>query len=296
MHGLSVQRLLCPVLTQSACAADRRLTWDVDHERVVSEFTFQAEAFNASAVARAHRTLEGLVDLAMPRAADRWIEAACGPGAVSRTLAPRVREVHGMDVTPTMVELARTEAAAASVRNAFFSVGDATDTGLPDAGFDGAITRFSIHHIPLPIRLFEELTRVVRPGGTVVVADHVGDTAGAARAWSQEIERLRDPSHWACLPVAALRALGEQAGLELQAEEIVGFEVDYEDWLRRGSGGLEARALIERALGTAPVEAECFGWGRRDGRRILNLRVWLARWQRRAGLSSRLGSTRGTAL
>jgi len=49
---------------------------------------------------------------------------------------------------------------------------------------------------------------VVRPGGAVVLADHLLDEDPAAAAWSQELERLRDPSHWVSLPLERLRALG----------------------------------------------------------------------------------------
>lgn len=77
---------------------------------------------------------------------------------------------------------------------------------------------------------------MVRPGGTVVLADHVADADADAAAWSQAIERLRDPSHWACLPLAQLRVLGERLGLELEQEQASALELDFEDWLQRGSG------------------------------------------------------------
>ena len=41
-----------------------------------------------------------------------------------------------------------------------------------------------------------------------MVADHLADEDPRAFAWSQEIERLRDPSHWASLTRERLRALG----------------------------------------------------------------------------------------
>jgi SAM-dependent methyltransferase len=52
-----------------------------------------------------------------------------------------------------------------------FEVGDATALDLPDNSFDGAITRFSLHHIPAPVRVLEEMRRVVKPGGIVAARD-----------------------------------------------------------------------------------------------------------------------------
>lgn len=249
-------------------------------ESIIAEFTQQAETFNASAMARAVQTLDELVRLAMPRADERWLEVACGPGLVSRKLAPHVHEVHGVDMTPAMIEVARREASAAGVGNATFTVGDATALELPTASVDGAVARFAIHHIPAPGRLFHELARVVRPGGRIILADHVADADADAAAWSQEIERLRDPSHWACLPVARLRTLGSQAGLQLEHDDLVPLMLDFDDWLQRGSGGSDARGVIEQQLNERPERTECFHVNERDRGRVLELRMWVSRWRR----------------
>jgi SAM-dependent methyltransferase len=153
----------------------------MEPDQVVREFTHQSESFNVAPVMRSADTLGRLVDL-IPAAPDaHWLDAACGPGLVARALAPRVGEVHGVDMTPAMVEVARREAAAEGIGNAVFSVGDATALDFADASFDGAVTRFSLHHIPVPGRVVTELARVVRPGGAVVVADHVTSADTPAR-------------------------------------------------------------------------------------------------------------------
>lgn len=216
----------------------------------------------------------------MPAAGARWLEVACGPGIVARRLAPLVGSVRGVDVTAAMIEVARREAAGTGITNATFEVGDATALAFDAASFDGAITRFSLHHIPSPGRVLGELARVVRPGGTIVVADHLADEGTAAFAWSQEIERLRDPSHWATLPATRLRTLGDRYGLALEAEQVLELELDYEDWLTRGSGGARARDVIAGLIAEPPEGAQCFTVARRDGRPVLRLEMWVGRWRR----------------
>ena len=243
-------------------------------ETLVGEFTHQAESFNASRAANAQETLAALVELADPKPGERWLEAACGPGVVARTLAPRAGTVHGVDLTPAMVELARRE--AAGLGNATFSVGDATALPDPDGAYDGAIARFTLHHVPVPARLVEELARVVRPGGAVVLADHLLDEDPVAAAWSQEVERLRDPSHWASLPLERLRALGAGAGLELEAEQVVPLALELGDWLERGSGTAVARPLLERLLAAPPESGRRFVL--RDGTLVMTW--WAARFRR----------------
>jgi SAM-dependent methyltransferase len=255
-------------------------TTDSHSTSIRDEFAHQADSFARSPTMSLAETLDAVVDLVPTDAEARWVEIACGPGLIARAMAPRVGSVRGFDLTPTMVEKARADAAAAGVENVDYELGDATALDVPDNTFDGAITRFSLHHIPAPVRVLEEMRRVVRPGGTAVVADHVTDEDGAAAAWHEEIERLRDPSHWACLTPARIADLGERAGLEPDVDRVVPFEIDFDEWIGRGSGGPANAALIERLLGEAPATAASFvvSGGSGAGRRLA-LRNSLHRWR-----------------
>jgi SAM-dependent methyltransferase len=254
----------------------------VSHDRSVrDEFTHQSERFNVAPVYTTAETLQALVDLLPTDGAAAWLEVACGPGIVSRALAPRVGSVLGVDLTPAMVDLATREAVRAGLANARFVVGDATALDLPDASFDGAVTRFSLHHVPLPGRVVAEMRRVVRPGGWVCLADHVTSDDAQEMAWHQEIERLRDPSHWACLTPAMLRDLGHAAGLALRDERLIPFSMDFDEWLSRGSGGPAAAGLIAAALAARPDGIDGY-WVRpvSTGGRHLDLLYHVTLWQR----------------
>jgi len=253
----------------------------MEPDAIVREFTHQSEAFNAAPAMRSADTLGRLLELIPAAPGERWLDAACGPGLVARGLAARVGRVDGVDMTPAMVALAGREAEREGAANAVFSVGDATALEFAPASFDGAVTRFSFHHIPAPQRVLGEMARVVRPGGWVIVSDLLTDEDAEAQAWHQEIERLRDPSHWATMTPARLRAMGEAAGLELESEQLIPVELDYEDWLQRGSGGDAAAAVIDRLLEEAPEGVECFQVSGEPGQRRLLFQTMLLRWRRR---------------
>jgi SAM-dependent methyltransferase len=251
-------------------------------ESIRAEFTHQTETFARSPAMSSAETLGVLVDLVPPDPDARWLETASGPGLVARAIAGRVGSVQGVDLTPSMVEKAAAEAREAreaELANVAFTVGDATALELDDDSFDGAVNRFSLHHIPVPGRVLEEMARVVRPGGWVLASDHLTDADADAAAWHEEIERLRDPSHWACLTRERLLAAGKAAGLELDEERIVPLDLDFDEWLRRGSGGPAAAHLIERLLASPPPSAASFRVeGEGDKRRLL-LRSSVARWR-----------------
>jgi SAM-dependent methyltransferase len=247
---------------------------------VVSEFTHQSQTFDGATVMSSAATLGALLELVPASAGGHWLEAACGTGVVARALAAQVDEVLGIDLTAAMLAVGRREARAAMLDNIRFQPGDATALELPDASFDGAVTRFSLHHIPVPGRLVAELARVVSPGGWVILGDHVADEDAPAAAWHQEIERLRDPSHWSCLTPRRIRALGERAGLELDEERLIPFELDFDEWLTRSSAGIDAAELISFCLAERPAGTPSFTVVERDGSRRLQLRHSLTRWRR----------------
>ena len=244
-------------------------------ETLIDEFTQQAESFNASPAMSSQDTLQSLLDM-LPLAADqRWLDVACGTGLVTRAMAPKVGHVTGVDVTPAMLDLARAEAEQAGMANVEFRLGDAGALDLPDDSFDGALCRFSFHHMPVPFRVLREMARVVRPGGLVVVSDHVSDAQTDLAAWHEEIERLRDPSHWDCLTVSRRRAMGQALGLEMVDERFQPNLLDWEDWIARGTTGSANRALIDAALAERPDGTPTFG-PTADGqlRMLIHITVW----------------------
>lgn len=244
---------------------------------MTAEFTHQVDAFARAGVYQIAATLGGLVAALPLRAEDRWLDVACGPGIVTRALGARVREAVGVDLTPAMVGRAAADAARAGMANVRFQTGDAAALPWPDGAFDGAVTRFSLHHIPAPGRVVREMARVVRPGGHVAAADHLTAADPAVAGWHHDIERLRDPSHWLSLPAEVFFGLGAGSGLRLVTRTVIPFDLDFEEWLGRGSGGPANRAWIESlAAAPPPGGAEVFGVS--DGR--IRLSLGIALWQK----------------
>ena len=252
-------------------------------DSIREEFTHQSSGFGKAAVMTSAETLGALVELVPADAGASWIESACGTGLVSRALAGKAGSVTGVDLTPAMLEQAKRGAAGEGIENVGFSVGDATALEFADGSFDGAVTRLSLHHIPVPGRAIAELARVVRPGGSVIAGDLVADEAdGEGALWREEIERLRDPSHWLCRTPGQLRAMGAEAGLALDHEQLIPLDIDFEDWLERGSGGRAAAPLVDELLAQRPEGAESFRVAAGAKGRRLHQRYWLGRWRRPA--------------
>ncbi len=104
----------------------------------------------------------------------------CGPGATTRTLAVMVGSsgsVTGIDLHSAQVEEAARLCASEGLTNTRFVAADACVTGLPSDHFDLVYSRFLLLHLTNPSACLQEMWRVLKPGGILVVED--GDLASA---------------------------------------------------------------------------------------------------------------------
>jgi SAM-dependent methyltransferase len=216
------------------------------HEQELQRaFDGQAAGFERSPVQADAAALRRLVDFARLPAGARLLDAGCGPGLVAEAFLSAGCSVHGVDLSGEMLRRARERCARFGDRASFEQVAlSAAQTGP----FDAAVSRFVMHHVEDPLAFLRAQTSRVRPGGVVVVSDHVTDPDPEAALWHRQIERARDRSHTANLTsgglVDALAAAGLSA-IEMVEEDLV---LDFDEWFDRGTPSLPKAEVRERVL------------------------------------------------
>jgi SAM-dependent methyltransferase len=98
------------------------------------------------------------------------LDFGCGPGRLSQAFAAHFVDVTGVDLAPSMVELARSYAAA-SRSPCRFEVNARPDLSLfPDCKFDLVYSNLVLQHMPpeLSRSYMAEFVRVLKPGGVAV--------------------------------------------------------------------------------------------------------------------------------
>lgn len=168
------------------------------------------------------------------RARGKTLEVAVGTG-LNLEHYPEGTDLTGVDLSPRMLEIARRRARTLG-RGADLRTGDAQRLDFPDASFDTVVCTLSLCAVPDDRGAVAEMVRVLRPGGMLLLADHVVATAWWLRAlqWAAELASVPlSGEYFRRRPILHVIA----AGLEVEEHERF------------------KRGLIERLAARKPADA-----------------------------------------
>jgi ubiquinone/menaquinone biosynthesis C-methylase UbiE len=137
------------------------------YDPVAGEFDDLAERCSGPLAAR-------MVALAQLAPEERVLDVGTGTGIVALRAAERLGpqgRVVGIDLSDGMLSVAQANAARAGLSDrAVFRKMDAEALQLDDGSFDVVLSLFALLHFPRPLTALREMSRVLRPGGRLVVA------------------------------------------------------------------------------------------------------------------------------
>lgn len=136
----------------------------------------------------------------------RVADLGCGTGTLSLLLAEAGLDVHGVDLSPRMVDAARTKATLAGV-SARFSVADAAAAPVEPGSVDVVLARHVLWTFGEPADVLAAWTALLAPGGRLVLVEGRWSTGAGLSAADCEalvlrhrrearVQLLDDPALW----------------------------------------------------------------------------------------------------
>lgn len=167
----------------------------------------------------------------LPPVAGRVLDIGCGAGELARLLAERVEALVCVDQSPNMLERARQAVPGEATE---FRIGSLEHLPLGDGEVDTVIASMVLHHIPEPAQALLEIRRVLRPGGTLLLAE--------LDRHEEEVMRTRFADFWLGFSRTRLERSLAEAGFEAEVAE-------------HGRGAGELTCLFYRARAVEPERA-----------------------------------------
>jgi 2-polyprenyl-3-methyl-5-hydroxy-6-metoxy-1,4-benzoquinol methylase len=224
----------------------------IQHDRELSAaFDGQAARFEKAPVQTDPAALARLVAEADLPPDSLVLDAGCGPGLVSLAFLEAGHRVVGMDLSEEMIARARNRCSKFGDRARFErqSIFDPP----PIEPFDASISRFVLHHMVDPRAFLGRQVELIRPGGLVVVSDHVTDPDLSIADEHNALERLRDKTHTKNLSPGAIVDLMASSGLGAIRLSEEAFTLDFDEWFDRGTPLAPKIEVRQRILGMSPT-------------------------------------------
>lgn len=122
---------------------------------------------------------------AAERVGGRILEVGVGTG-LSLPDYSRDNRLVGVDLSEPMLRKAHERVAALTLHNVeALAVMDAQSLALPDESFDVVVAQYVITAVPDPEATLDEFARVLRPGGEIVLVNHIGAETGPRAVFEQ---------------------------------------------------------------------------------------------------------------
>ena len=119
---------------------------------------------------------------------DRVLECACGTGAISIFIAPVCKNLFVSDYSVGMLKQARKK--LKNYDNIDYRRVDITDIKAKDNSFDVVVAGNVIHLLPDPRRAMNELTRVCKDGGRLIIPTYINGDEGTNKLAVKFLEKL----------------------------------------------------------------------------------------------------------
>jgi len=216
--------------------------------QVQAYFSRTAESYVASFSHRDGDDMLRLIEIGEWQPTQQALDIATGGGHTALAVAPHVAHITVSDLTPRMLEQARTYLTNQGVTNAEYEVADAEQLPFADARFDRVTCRIAPHHFPNVAHAVREIARVLKPQGVFLLVDSIAPNDPKLDTFLNTIEKRRDGSHGRSWTRGEWHRFFADAGLHVEYEEIFRRPLQFDDWTKRSQMHADEKAALEQFI------------------------------------------------
>lgn len=238
-----------------------------------SQFAPAAKDYVTSATHALGADLARLVELAAPAGHEIALDVATGGGHMALALSHYLHNVVASDLTLAMLVEARKHIAAQEVTNVSYCQAVAESLPFAAESFEIVSCRIAAHHFANVRAFVSDAARILRPGGLLLISDHIGLEDAEQDAFMDRFERWRDPSHVRAYSFAEWRDFCGASGLEvIHTEEDPREPYEFASWTARMRMKEADRDALAQWLLAAPAHLRKRFEVVEDAGRVVSLR------------------------
>lgn len=216
---------------------------------VQQQFAPVASAYVTSSTHAHGADLARLVELAELSGNERVLDVATGGGHTALAFASHARFVVACDLTLSMLQAAEQHITTQHITNVSYCRARAEHLPFAHESFHIVTCRVAAHHFADIQAFVTETARILKPGGKLLVSDHIGLSDKHLDAFMDKFERWRDPSHVRAYTWKEWHQFCRAAGLHLEkTEQDMREPYEFESWTARMRMSEENRAALEAWL------------------------------------------------
>ncbi|WEG14547.1 class I SAM-dependent methyltransferase [Pullulanibacillus sp. KACC 23026] len=183
---------------------------------VQHQFGKSAASYVNSPIHKEGRDLKKLVEIADTVGTEELLDIATGGGHTANAFASLVKQVTALDLTKEMLEAAEQFITGNGHQNVKFVSGDAESLPFPNQSFDLVTCRIAAHHFPHVQAFISEVARVLRTNGQFLLDDNVVPESDVLDQFYNQLEKMRDYSHFRAWKKSEWIRMLETSGLVIQ--------------------------------------------------------------------------------
>ena len=207
--------------------------------------------------------MRGMVDEQRPDGYGWALDLGTGAGFTAFAMARFARRVLAIDPTLAMLQEARRISGERNLVNVALSRNLAEALPVASASTDLVTSRMAAHHFPGFEKMLDEVCRVLKIGGALLMADSIAPPDDSAAGWMNDIELRRDFSHVQDRQERLIDDLVHQRGLTVVRKEHTRIGLRFNDWVARTATPqaevdslrrdfLEAPTVVRQAFQVSP--------------------------------------------